>query len=92
VIVRWTPEAVKDRTAIWDYIAAENPGAAIRVDEAISKAAARLAAYPKLGKPGMISGTRELPLAQATYRLVYEIVPDAIWILAVVHNSRLWPP
>ncbi len=92
MIVRWTPEAVKDRTAIWDYIVAENPGAAIRIDEAFGAAAARLAAHPKLGKPGMISGTRELLLAQATYRLVYEIGSDAIWILALVHNSRLWPP
>jgi addiction module RelE/StbE family toxin len=92
VIVRWTPEAVKDRTAIWDFIADENPGAAIRIDEAFGEAAARLATHPKLGKPGMIAGIRELLLAQKTYRLVYELDADTVWILAVVHTSRLWPP
>lgn len=92
MIVRWTPEAVKDRTAIWDFIAAENPGAAIRIDEAVGDAAARLAAHPKLGKAGLIQGTRELLLAQKTYRLVYELDADTVWILAVVHTSRLWPP
>lgn len=92
MIVRWTPEAVKDRTAIWDFIAAENPGAAIRIDEAFGEAAARLATHPKLGKAGLIQGTRELLLAQKTYRLVYELDADTVWILAVVHTSRLWPP
>ncbi|WP_347888801.1 type II toxin-antitoxin system RelE/ParE family toxin [Nitrosomonas europaea] len=28
MIVVWTPEAEQDRADIWDYIAADNPGAA----------------------------------------------------------------
>jgi plasmid stabilization system protein ParE len=60
VIVVWTPEAEQDRADILDYIAAENPGAAVRMDELFSEAAARLAAHPKAGKTGKIPGTREL--------------------------------
>jgi len=44
VIVFWTPEAERDRADIWDYIAADNPGAAARMDVLFSTAAARLAA------------------------------------------------
>ena len=43
MIVVWTPEAEQDRADIWDYIAADNPGASVRMDELFSAAAARLA-------------------------------------------------
>ena len=58
--VIWTPEAEQDRADVWDYIAADNPQAAARMDELFSDAADRLAKHSKLGKPGKISGTREL--------------------------------
>lgn len=58
--VIWTPEAQQDRAEVWDYIAADKPRAAARMDELFSDAAARLAEHPKLGRPGTISGTHEL--------------------------------
>ncbi len=39
--VRWTPEAEDDRAQIFDYIAADSPRSAIKMDELFSKAAAR---------------------------------------------------
>jgi len=42
---------------VWDYIAADNPRAAARMDELFSDAAARLADHPKLGRYGKIEGT-----------------------------------
>ena len=56
----WTPEAQQDRAEVWEYIAADNPLAAARMDQLFSDAVARLADHPKLGQPGSISGTREL--------------------------------
>jgi toxin ParE1/3/4 len=53
--------------------------------------AATLATHPKMGKPGKISGTREL-IAHESYRLVYEIDGEKVWVLALVHTSRQWPP
>lgn len=38
-----------------------------------------------------IAGTREL-IPHESYRLVYEVQADAVWILALVHTARLWPP
>lgn len=89
--VIWTPQAQQDRADIWDYIAADNPRAALRMDLLFSDAAARLAAYPKMGKTGRIACTREL-IPHGSYRLVYEINGTTVWVLALVHTARQWPP
>lgn len=89
--VIWTPEALQDRIDIWDHIAADNPRAAARMDTLFSNAAALLVDHPKLGRSGRIEGTREW-LPHASYRLVYEIDGETVWLLALVHTARLWPP
>jgi len=87
----WTKEAAQDRADIWDYLHAVNPKAAIDMDNRFSDTLSRLAQYPESGPAGIISGTRELTPHQS-YRIVYEQGLDAIWILALVHTSRQWPP
>ncbi|MEB0139181.1 MULTISPECIES: type II toxin-antitoxin system RelE/ParE family toxin [unclassified Undibacterium] len=86
----WTPEALLDRDDIWDYISADNPRAAARMDELFSDVAARLVHHPQLGRAGKIPGTREV-IAHESYRLVYEISDETVWVLALVHTARLWP-
>ena len=88
--VIWTPEALQDRTDVWDYIAEDNLRAAARMDALFSDAAARLADHPKLGRSGKIRGTREL-IPHESYRLVYEISGETVWMLALVHAARQWP-
>lgn len=90
MIVLWTPEAEQDRAAIMDYIAADNPSAAIRMDLLFGEAASLLADHPFMGKSGQISDTREL-IPHPSYRLVYTINQDTVWVLALVHTARLWP-
>ncbi len=82
---------MQDRIDIWDATVSEHPRAAIRMDEILTEAAARLAEHPKLGPLGKVPGTREL-IPHRSYRLVYEIDRDVIWILALVHTARQWPP
>lgn len=89
--VRWTPEAEQDRSDVWDCIAGDNPLAAVRMDELFSDAAAKLADFPHIGRTGKIPGTREL-IPHESYRLVYEVEGETLWILAVVHTARQWPP
>lgn len=89
--VIWTPQAQQDRADIWDYIAVDNPRAALGMDLLFRDAAARLAAYPKMSKAGRIAGTREL-IPHESYRLVYEVDGTAVWVLALVHTARQWPP
>ncbi|QDQ85015.1 type II toxin-antitoxin system RelE/ParE family toxin [Paraburkholderia megapolitana] len=89
--VVWTPEAEQDRDDVWEYIAADNPAAAAWMDELFSDAAAQLECFPELGRRGRIDGTREL-IPHESYLLVYEIEGDTVWMLALVHTSRQWPP
>ncbi len=89
--VVWTPEAQQDRVDIWESIADDNPRAAARMDALFSAAATRLEQYPKLGCPGAVAGTHEL-IPHDSYRLVYEIERETVWILALVHTARQWPP
>jgi addiction module RelE/StbE family toxin len=91
VKILWTPQAIQDRAAIWDYLEPRNPAAALNIDQLFSTAVAGLADFPLLGHPGEIPGTRELT-PHRNYRLVYEIVDDTVWILVLIHTKRQWPP
>lgn len=87
----WTPEARQDRAEIWDYLFERDSNAAIRIDGLFSEAVAKLTDFPMLGHEGDVPGTRELT-PHRSYRLVYEIYGDKIWILTLIHSSRQWPP
>lgn len=89
--VLWALAAEQDRADVVDFIAQDNPLAAIRMDELFGTAIDRLAEHPLMGRPGQIPGTRELILHES-YRLVYEVQADTVWILALLHTARLWPP
>lgn len=89
--VIWTPEAEADRLDAVAYIAADNPVAASRMDQLFSDAVAMLAQWPMRGRPGMVVGTREL-IVHESYRLVYELENETVWVLALVHTARKWPP
>lgn len=87
----WTPEAEQDRNAIYDYIEADNPGAALALDELFENRAAHLLNHPGMGRPGRVAGTREL-VVHRHYVLVYDVTRDAVRVLRVLHAARLWPP
>lgn len=87
----WTPEAIRDRDDIYDYIEADNPLAALDIDDLISDKAAMLKDYPKLGKTGRVPGTFELVI-NSNYMIVYDIVENRVRILNIVHNAQHWPP
>jgi toxin ParE1/3/4 len=89
--VVWLKAAKKDRLETLNYIATDNPAAADRMDRLFSEAAERLGKFPHIGRHGGVAGTREL-IPHENYRLVYEIDDDTVWILALVHTSRQWPP
>jgi toxin ParE1/3/4 len=87
----WARTAWGDRKAIREYIAFDNPIAAVALDELLSEKAARLLDHPNLGRPGRVPGTREL-VAHQNYILIYDLVGDQIRVLRVLHAARQWPP
>ena len=86
----WTPEALADRRGIYDYIEADDPAAAFLLDERFAASAIRLAAYPYLGRPGRVTGTRGL-VAHQNYLLIYDIAAGNIRVLRVLHAAQRWP-
>ena len=73
----WTPEALDDRRAIYEYIEADNPLAALNLDELFSEKVLNLIDHPGLGRIGRITGTREL-VVHKNYILVYDATADAV--------------
>lgn len=87
----WTGPSQQDRRSIRDYIAQDNPTAALALDELFSEKAALLTEYPEIGRPGRVAGTREL-VAHRNYILVYDVADKLVRVLRVLHTARLWPP
>ncbi len=87
----WTPEATQDRDEIYDYIEADNPAAALALDELFAEKAGRLIDHPGLGRPGRVTGTREL-VAHQDYILIYDVTGALVRVLRVLHATRQWPP
>lgn len=86
----WSAFALADRDAIFTYIEAENPAAAILVDERIV-AAVRLIDFQASGRVGRIAGTRELVIDGTPYVAAYAITETAVRILRVLHGAQEWP-
>lgn len=87
----WTYEALEDRRAIYDRIEADDPSAALDLDELFSENAARLVNHPALGRRGRVEGTREL-VAHRNYILIYDVVGNLVRVLRILHAARMWPP
>ncbi len=91
MIVEWSVPARRDLIAIADYLAADNPEAALAVIDRIDEAVANLADHPRMGRPGRVSGTRELVVPGLPYIVPYRLREDRAQILRVLHAARKWP-
>jgi addiction module RelE/StbE family toxin len=91
VKLAWSPLALSDRDAIFTHIERDNPAAAVTVDERIVAAVRRLRDFPEIGRPGRVSGTRELVIAGTPYVAAYAITETTIRILRVLHSAQQWP-
>ena len=89
--LQWTLEAIRDREEIFDFIAVDNPSAALALDELIADRATALQDIPRIGRAGRVPNTFELVI-QRSYMIVYDIVGARVRILNVVNTARHWPP
>ena len=71
--VRWTTDAADDLERICDYLADTNPDAARRTAQAIVDGVASLRVFPNRGRPGRVSGTREIVFAPLPFVAVYQV-------------------
>ena len=89
--LEWSAFARADRTTIFDYIEADNPRAAVAIDERIGTSVAGLAQFPEMGRPGRIEGTRGLVISGTPYIAAYRIDGETVRILRVLHGAQQWP-
>ena len=87
----WSLFAIADREAIFDYIEADSPRAAARIDDQIEIQVDQMARFPESGRPGRVTGTRELVLQQTPYHAVYQVRGDTVTMLRVLHGAQQWP-
>jgi toxin ParE1/3/4 len=82
--------AARDLDDIIDWISKDSPRAAAQLAQRILDRINRLAAagLPRMGRPGLAEGTREL--VEAPYIIVYTVdePADEIAVLAIVHSTR----
>jgi plasmid stabilization system protein ParE len=82
----WRSSAHADVVRLVEHILLENPIAARRVARALLLAGDSLADFPRRGRPGRVTGTREL-VAVWPYVIVYEIDGDTVHVLRVWHGA-----
>lgn len=89
--LHWMERALRARYEQLDYIARDNPNAAIQMDERIESETERLLRHPRSGRRGRKRGTRELVISHSPFILVYRIRKNQIEILRILHGSQRYP-
>jgi len=87
----WSALSRADRREIYAFIEADDPRAAVLVDERIAAATRRLIDFPDSGRFGRVEGTRELVVGRTHYILPYVVAGNEVRILRVIHGARLSP-
>ena len=93
--LKWTDLAEKDLDNIETYIATEN-SRLVAVDvvlKVLNSCELILSNHPQAGRPGRVSGTRELVINGIPLIVVYRIVDrlDQLQILRVLYDAQQWP-
>lgn len=89
----WLPGAIATLDAQLDYIAQDNPSAAIEQGDRVLEQVEQLLEHPNLGRPGRVARTRELVIGRTPFIVVYRVRSRArrIELIRVLHGSQRWP-
>jgi toxin ParE1/3/4 len=86
--LRWTSGAAVNFERLVERIRAENPAAAHRIARRIYQAVELLKAFPMRGRPGRVTGTRELIIPGLPYIVVYRIAQQWVHVLRIRHAAQ----
>jgi addiction module RelE/StbE family toxin len=73
-----------------EFVARDNPSAAIDLDLEFELKAENARQRPKLYKRGRMKGAREF-VVRPNYVMVYRVTGDLIEVLRVLHAAQQWP-
>lgn len=88
-MVKWTNPAKRDLKKIHDYIAVDSIYYARRVVENIVGKTENLHDFPEIGR--MVPELKKSYLRELiiySYRLIYEIKDEQVYILSIIHGKR----
>lgn len=88
VRLNWTEESIRWLDDIFEYIATDNPEAAVRVVQGIYQRAQRLAQFPHMGYRYDRAEREVRILLYGHYRIAYLVKPEGdVDILGVFHGA-----
>jgi addiction module RelE/StbE family toxin len=93
--VTWTAPAVEDLRQIHQFIAKDSKQYAAIMLRNLRSSAERLKKFPESGrKVPELPGSPYREIIVSPYRVIYrfEREQNRVWVLAVIHGSRLLPP
>ena len=89
-----TPKASQDLDDLFDYIAQNNPDAALRFFDAARQSIATLAQTPSIGSLYLVNNPRLVGLRKwgvrsfEKYLIFYLISEDLLTVVRIIHGSR----
>ncbi len=86
--IRWAPPAVKDMQAISDYLKEHHSLYRQPTMRKLYEKIRALKETPHLGRPGRISGTREILFSPMPYVAVYRVREQAIEVWRIWHTAQ----
>jgi toxin ParE1/3/4 len=89
--VRWLQKTIRNLDAEADYIALENPAAAVEMFVYVKAKVDALGAFPSSGRPGRVPGTRDLVIDRYPVIVPYRVVGDELHVLRIFHTRRKSP-
>jgi toxin ParE1/3/4 len=89
--VVWSRRATKHLRDLRDYIAKDSDRNAAMIANRILRAVELLQTQPEMGRPGRISGTRELVVPGTPYVIPYRLRRQSLELIAVFHGRQKWP-
>ncbi len=87
----WSKRAIRNLVSLRRRIESDSEGNAALVAQRILKSVNLLQNRPDMGRPGRLSGTRELVVADTPYVIPYRVRAERLELLAVFHGRQKWP-
>jgi len=89
--VIWSPVALEDIKSIHDYIAKDSADRAALFIERLIESTDRLTEFPNSGRViPEINKNDCREIIFGSYRIMYDVISDAVRIASVVHSARDW--
>ena len=91
MIVDWSRRSLRNLASLLEYIKVESIQNSDLVAGRIAKAVRLLETQPEMGRPGRVTGTRELVVPDTPYIIPYRIRRERLQLIAVFDGRQLWP-